>query len=275
MSLPFDKFNLAPESVIGALELHERLGDDMRIVDMQPDSENHNDFICGAVRLDDKQLVRKVGEAEGLRPDRKVLTQLLDSLDIHPGTRVVSYDEGSGIGATRLLWILKTCGHRKCTLLDGGMKSWTANKLPVCPAPATVHPKSYRCTVDESVVADLAYIMDGLGRCDRCILDVRSEQEYRGRDQRAKHGGHIPGARNYEWKKMLNDDGTLKSPGRIRSELHEAGVDPACEIIVYCQSNRRASHTFHILKWLGCPRVRAYEGAWSEWGNSDATPIET
>ena len=60
----------------------------------------------------------------------------------------------------------------------------------------------------------------------------------------------------------------------LRSQLLAAGVDPAREIVVYCQTHHRSAHTWVVLKALGYPRVRGYAGAWSEWGNTPGLPIE-
>ena len=46
------------------------------------------------------------------------------------------------------------------------------------------------------------------------------------------------------------------------------------EVIVYCQTHHRSSHTYIALKSLGYPRIKGYPGAWSEWGNSTDTPVE-
>lgn len=266
---------LRPELVISAGELSRVPGRHTRIVDLRPDSEVDHDFISGAVRLDYRQLTRKAGHAEAMLPDREALAMLIKGLGIDTDTLVVAYDENSGIRATRLLWTLYACSHRKLALLDGGMESWKSAGLPLESGPASPIAKPYPYTVDESAAAELDYIMESLDNSDRCILDVRSWEEYTGMDIRAKRGGHIPSAQHYEWKNVLDPRQELRDPDEIRAELLEAGVDPKLEIIPYCQSNRRSAHMFHILKWLGYPRVRAYQGSWSEWGNSASTPIET
>lgn len=264
-----------PELVIRAEELGSILGDHIRIVDLRPDSVTSHDFIPGAVRLGYEQLIRKIGHAEGMLPDHKVLTLLISGLGIDADTRVVAYDEHSGIRATRLLWTLLTCSHHNVALLDGGIEAWKASRLPVQPTPVKSTPKPYSCTIDGSTAAEMDYIMDSLHNSDRCILDVRSREEYAGIDIQAERGGHIPSARHYEWKNVLDTHQQLRNPDELQSELLEAGVDPNLEIVPYCQSNRRSAHMFYILKWLGYPRVRAYQGSWSEWGNSSSTPIET
>jgi thiosulfate/3-mercaptopyruvate sulfurtransferase len=52
------------------------------------------------------------------------------------------------------------------------------------------------------------------------------------------------------------------------------GVTPDKEVVVYCQTHRRSSHIYVVLKSLGFERVRGYPGSWSEWGNDPSTPIE-
>lgn len=264
-----------PEFVISACSLYRKLNGNTRIVDLRPDAAIHNDFIPGAVSLDYAQLVKKIGDAQGMLPDQEDLVSLIEGLGIDAGAQVVAYDEDTGIRATRLLWTLYACGHRNLALLDGGINAWKSSGLPTSATQAMVNPRPYPCTIDETAVADMAYVMHSLENSNQCILDVRSLGEYRGTDLRAERGGHVPGALHFEWKQALEADGQLRHPDHIKAELLEAGVDPALEVIPYCQSNRRSAHMFHILKWLGYPKVRAYAGSWSEWGNSSSAPVET
>jgi rhodanese-related sulfurtransferase len=75
----------------------------------------------------------------------------------------------------------------------------------------------------------------------------------------------------------LTPDGNLrlKPAEELRPLLEVAGVTPDREVIAYCQTHHRSSHTYVVLKSLGYPRIKGYPGAWSEWGNLPDTPIET
>lgn len=60
------------------------------------------------------------------------------------------------------------------------------------------------------------------------------------------------------------------------ANLYESkGVMPDKHIIAYCRIGERSSHTWFVLKYLlGYPRVRNYDGSWTEWGNMIGNPIE-
>jgi thiosulfate/3-mercaptopyruvate sulfurtransferase len=86
------------------------------------------------------------------------------------------------------------------------------------------------------------------------LLDVRSPEEF--------EAGHIPGAVNIPWDQAEGGlDGDL---GVLASLYGPLGDD----IIVYCQSGIRSAHTwFNLHERLGIPRVRNYDGSWSDYSS--------
>ncbi len=71
-------------------------------------------------------------------------------------------------------------------------------------------------------------------------------------------------------------DGTFKSVEQLQ-ELYEgkARLKPTDDVIAYCRIGERSSHTWFVLRYLlGYPRVRNYDGSWTEWGNLVGVPIE-
>jgi thiosulfate/3-mercaptopyruvate sulfurtransferase len=114
------------------------------------------------------------------------------------------------------------------------------------------------------------------------IIDVRTPDEFSGKDVRAIRGGHIPNAINipYEenWqdpatsiklgKKQVSDNSgmTLKSQTDLK-KLYSS-LDPNQETVVYCQSGVRAAETATVLKNLGFKKVKVYDSSWLGWGNN-------
>ena len=76
------------------------------------------------------------------------------------------------------------------------------------------------------------------------ILDVRSAQEYR--------AGHIPGALN-----IPHDE--------LPERLSELEISESGEIVVHCQSGRRATASEKLLAAAGFTQVRDLEGHMQGW----------
>jgi thiosulfate/3-mercaptopyruvate sulfurtransferase len=92
----------------------------------------------------------------------------------------------------------------------------------------------------------------------------------------ALRGGHIPGAASVPWKRAANDDGTFRSADELRAiYADEQALAPEDDVIAYCRIGERSSHTWFVLQHLlGYPKVRNYDGSWTEWGNLVRAPIE-
>jgi len=136
----------------------------------------------------------------------------------------------------------------------------------------------------QAVLAKLNEVMESIGRAGRAMVDVRGPKEFSGEilappeypTEHAQRGGHIPGAVSIPWGQAVNDaDGTFKPREELEKLYGSKGILPEKEIVAYCRIGERSSHTWFVLSYLlGYPRVRNYDGSWTEWGNSVRLPIE-
>jgi rhodanese-related sulfurtransferase len=76
------------------------------------------------------------------------------------------------------------------------------------------------------------------------ILDVRTPEEFA--------AGHLPGAHN-----IPHD--------QLAGRLGELGIAPDGEIVVHCQSGRRAAAAEQVLREAGYANVRDLSGHWQGW----------
>ncbi len=77
------------------------------------------------------------------------------------------------------------------------------------------------------------------------------------------------------WSKAANEDGTFRSDDELRELYAQEGLDPARDTIAYCRIGERSSHTWFVLhEILGHPRVKNYDGSWTEYGSLIGVPIE-
>jgi thiosulfate/3-mercaptopyruvate sulfurtransferase len=217
--------------------------------------------------------------------DGSAFASLMSAKGISRDSTVVFYGDNFNWWAAYALWVFKLFGHDDVRLLDGGRKKWMDEGRPtsteVPDGARTGYPVVERN--DAPIRAFRDDVMAHIGTQGR-LVDVRSPQEFSGEmlhmpdypQEGALRGGHIPGASNVPWKRAANDDGTFKAVEQLRAIYEgELGLTPEDDVVSYCRIGERSSHTWFVLQHLlGYPRVRNYDGSWTEWGNLVRAPVE-
>lgn len=212
--------------------------------------------IKGAVNVDLNGLY-KTGDVKGLIKDAKEMASILGKSGINEKKEIIIYDAGTNVNAGRLYWILKYLGCPDVKLLNGHMKAWRTARKPVTKLPTKTSEVTFTPTVNQGIYASIKYVKDHLSDSNVKIVDARDDKEF--------GEGAIPGAIHIENKKVINEDGTLKSSDELTSIFKGAGVTPDKEVILYCASSARAGILFLALKSLNYSKVRVYDGAYNEW----------
>jgi len=236
--------------------------------------------IPGAVKLDWKTELQDPVRRDFV--DRQQFEKLLSGKGISNDDTVVLYGGNNNWFAAYAYWYFNLYGHRDVRLLDGGRKKWELDsrglteevpKRPQTQYTAAEQDMSIRAFRDEVIAA--------IGQQN--LVDVRSPDEFAGRlfapahlpQETSQRAGHIPTAINVPWSKAANEDGTFKSDDELRKLYTEAGVDESRDTIAYCRIGERSSHTWFVLhELLGQPRVKNYDGSWTEYGSLVGVPIE-
>jgi thiosulfate/3-mercaptopyruvate sulfurtransferase len=216
--------------------------------------------------------------------DRAGFEQLMASRGIANDTTVVFYGDKNNWYAAYTFWLFKLYGHRDCRIMNGGRAKWEAENRSYTTDMPVLEPARYSAGErDLSIRAFRPQVEEQLARGGAALVDVRSPGEYTGKllhmvnypQEGAQRGGHIPGAQNIPWATAANADGTFKPADDLREIYGSRGITPDRDIIAYCRIGERSAHTWFVLtQLLGYPRVRNYDGSWTEWGNLVGAPIE-
>ena len=215
--------------------------------------------------------------------DRHGFEQLLSERGISNDDTVVLYGGNNNWFAAYAYWYFRLYGHRNVKLLDGGRKKWELESREMVTAVPERSRTSYQATEqDSSLRAMRDEVLAAIGK--RNLVDVRSPDEFTGKllapahlpQEQAQRAGHIPTAKNIPWSKAANDDGTFKTDDELRALYQDqAGLDFSKDTIAYCRIGERSAHTWFVLhELLGQPRVKNYDGSWTEYGSLVGVPIE-
>jgi len=194
----------------------------------------------------------------------------------------VLYGGNNNWFAAYAFWYFKLYGHADVRLLDGGRKKWELDSRPLTDETPQRPPTSYNAREpDTSIRAFRDEVLAAIGTTN--LIDVRSPDEFAGRllapahlpQEQSQRAGHIPSAVNVPWSKAANEDGTFRSDDELQALYAGAGVDAGRDTIAYCRIGERSAHTWFVLhELLGHPRVKNYDGSWTEYGSLVGVPIE-
>jgi thiosulfate/3-mercaptopyruvate sulfurtransferase len=234
--------------------------------------------IPGSFILDlDKDLSKPAEKHGGKNPiqDPYILKEKLEKLGIDNDTTVIAYDDGDLNGASRLFFQLKHMGLKNIYVLDGGLTSYIKNggKIETKINEPQVVGKTLDVNVDDSLVVPMEYVKSKLYSDETVIVDCRSNERYQGITEPAyEKAGHIPSAKNYFCKDLLNnnyDEGSLKDIEFLKNHFEE--LNKYSEIILSCGSGISACVDSLTLRELDIPH-KIYIGSFSDWisyeGNS-------
>ena len=280
-------------ALISVEELAARIGrgdDDLVICDVRFDLSDHDrgrrDYnaahIAGARFIDlHHELAAHdgsspTGSGRHPLPTTQQFAEVLERNGVSPSSFVVAYDDAGGAVASRLWWMLRSIGHQRVAVLDGGYPAWVSADQHVEADTPAVNNSTYEVpphwagvvTADEVVAA----IDSG-----RTVIDSRAEARYRGDteplDPRA---GHVPGALNLFHGGNLGEDGLHRPVADLRGRLNS--VDLGQQPIVYCGSGVTACHNLLVMSMLGIADpgdALLYPGSWSEWSRDEQRPVAT
>jgi thiosulfate/3-mercaptopyruvate sulfurtransferase len=232
---------------------------DLRIIDVRPADAFAEGHIPGAVQVDLAALATTVDGVQGMLIDPAAFAAIMGQLGVDDERAVVLYDSNWGMPAARVLWALAYYGHNNSAVLNGGWDRWEDEGRPISREITLPTPTHFTPNSTPNLLAELGWVQAHLEDPNVVLIDTRTPNEYA--------AGHLPNAINWDWMNGVPVEGwdTVRPAGELATELAALGITPDKEIITYCRSGARAAHTHLLLRNLGYPRVRNYDGSWLEW----------
>ena len=238
-----------------------------------------NEHIAGALFVDINTQLADIKEdlAQGGRhplPEAVQFAKTLTNLGITKQTHVILYDDNNGSNAaTRFWWMLRSVGHEKVQVLNGGLNQAKRNNFPMssnveimksASAPYQISQWNWP-TIEMNEVEKISQDQNYL------VIDVRDKDRYDGKAEPIDLiAGHIPGAINVPFKENLDQNGLFINPTELRKKYEAIFKEVKTDnIVIHCGSGVTACHTILALDYAELEIPILYVGSWSEWSRND------
>lgn len=265
-----DKISSVPNHILlpavisgaGLAKLLEQPQHIIQLVDAAQSGEKLGPWPTTQLRWTD--FVDESAASKGILLDQQTLMKKLATLSLDPSLPTVVYgDPKNDWGeAGRILWMLDIAGFKNFSYLDGGVraltkKTGTTNK--------TVGVRERQLFDPRFGAKELRQLQ---GKID--LLDAREPREFAGATPYgSERGGHISGAKNYWFRRVLDADGFLRSPSEIKKELAAMDISGERPIVTYCTGGVRSAFLEYVLRHhVGLPQTYNYDGSWWQWSKT-------
>ena len=196
----------------------------MRILDSRSADDYASGHIPGAVPVDVKAW-QELGRRDGGFHDAEAWSAKAGQLGIHHASQLVVY--GSNLTDTaRIWWTLKYLGLQDVRILNGGWPAWIREQRPIDKDRPVVQATKFEPKFQADRLEEIDSLKRSVDAGAVTVVDARSKEEFTGEQVRGERGGHIPGAKQLEWKELLAEDGRFKTPDELHNLFRQRGITP-------------------------------------------------
>ncbi len=233
--------------------------------------EYTNKHIQGAMFWDVDEHSDKNSSYPHMMSSSDYWTKMLWSYGIKNEDHIIVYDFSDVYSSCRLWFSLKYFGHKKVSVLDGGMKKWlkenknTTNKLE-----KIKKIDSYRVNENTVWIKNKKDIDENIKKISFQTVDARNRERFEGKVDEPRPGlkkGSIIGSKNIPFKDCIDSKtNTFKTKSELIKIFNKNKVDSSKPIAFTCGSGMTACVLGMAYSIISGKNAVIYDGSWAEYG---------
>jgi thiosulfate/3-mercaptopyruvate sulfurtransferase len=176
---------------------------------------------------------------------------------------VVIYDDGRNIFSNIFFWLMKYFGHKKVSILNGGLSAWSEKAFnvtlqdtiiaePKHKFDIAIRPSSYSISLQRQMRLPNPTEQDAFGNLSKIWLISSSTGNINLDLPHYSTLVHVP------YGLYLDKDGRIKDAGQILAIHESVGLSKFSEVVCYSESLHEATFSYLILQLMGYPKTRVF-----------------
>ncbi len=187
-------------------------------------------------------------------------------LGINNTSHIIVYDNLGIYTSPRVWWMFKALGHKKVSVLDGGLPEWINKGYPT----EKFHNKehsigNFRALKEQVNIKSYDDIVSNISEKKMLLIDARSNGRFVGTEDDPRKNlksGHIPNAINIHYKDVLQENGTYKNEEDLIKIFKNIKNQ---DIVFSCGSGITACIVLLASEKVLKNNKYIYDGSWTEW----------
>ena len=204
-------------------------------------------------------------------PNEKEFSLKVGKLGISNDHHIITYDTLGIFSSARVYWMFKQYGHRRISILDGGLKYWKLkNKKLDTSSPTKKEEASYHAQLDRSKIKKFEDIEKNIKHRKFKLIDARPSGRFKGIDPEPRveiQSGHIKNSFNIPFTEVIDQTtGCFKDKNELKQIFLNSQINQDDDIIFSCGSGVAACVVGSAYKSLGNEgNFNVFDGSWTEW----------
>lgn len=206
-------------------------------------------------------------------PTAEHFEEVVGGLGVGNETTVVLYDRRDSMWAARMWWLLRTFGHDRGAVLDGGWRAWQAAGQPTCNQRCGYASAQFTARPRPGLIADKSEVIAAIDDPRVVLVNALGRRQHRGEVNEYGRRGHIPSSLNITaWEILDRGTGCYRPLPELQEKAQ--AVLSADRVITYCGAGAAAASLANVLVRLGHTDVAVYDGGLVEWCADRSLPLE-